>query len=171
MPSAEIKNHEKNREFLNALVDQSVAKQLLAEDPNYLHYRSSTGETPFHYIVIENDIPTAALLVEWGANINTQDDFGATPLMHAVRLGYLQMVKWLIEHSASIELRDENRETALSSATSNANEDIFNFLISLPRKHPVDYYYDDLSAQEILNSPDLTMKNRLIELGLTKRYD
>jgi ankyrin repeat protein len=177
MPSDEIKNHEKNRVFLNALADPSAAKQLLAEDHNYLHYRSSIGETPFHYVVIENGIPIAALLLEWGANINTQDDFGATPRMHAVRLGYLQMVRWLIDHGASVDLRDGNEETALSSATTNATKDIFDLLISLPRKHPIDYYYDDLSAHEVLNSPSevfdspsLDMRDRLIQLGLSQRY-
>src|SRR5579872_3959687 len=139
-------NHEKNREFLAAVYrDVSEAKQLLKADPQFLHYRSSVGETPFHYLIVESDIERAARLLEWGADINTRDDFGATPLMHAVMLGNLDVVRWLVEHGASLEPKNVNEETALSLATSNERAAIFQFLMKIPRKEPIDYYYDDLA--------------------------
>ncbi len=168
----EIQNHKKNREFLAAVYhDLSEAKQLLKSDPQFLHYRSSLGETPFHYLIVESEIKRAARLPEWGADINTKDDFGATPLIHAVTLENLDVVKWLVEHGASLELKNDNEETALALATSNEKAAVFQFLIGFPRKHPIDYYYDDLTAHELMNNAELVMRDYLIRLGLTQRFE
>jgi ankyrin repeat protein len=165
------KDHEKNREFLAAIYEgSSKAEQLLRKDAKFLHYRSIAGETPFHYLVVESDTERATKLLEWGADVNTQDDFGATPLHHAVMLGKLDLVKWLVERGASLDLKNVNGETALTVATSNEKAGIFQFLISLPRKHPIDYYYDDLSSQGIYDDRELVMRSHLISLGLTERY-
>jgi ankyrin repeat protein len=167
----EKQDHEKNRQFLASVYeDISRAKQLLEVDPQFLHYRSIAGETPFHYLIVESDIERASKLLDWGADINTQDDFGATPLAHAVMLGHLEVVKWLVQHGASLELKNVNGETALALATSNEKAAIFQFLISLPRKHPIDYYYDDLTAQELYENKELVMRSHLISLGLRERY-
>jgi ankyrin repeat protein len=164
-------DHVKNRQFLAAIYEStSNAERLLQEDPNFLHYRSIAGETPFHYLIVESDTERAAKLLEWGANINTQDEFGATPLIHAVMLGQLDLVKWLVERGASLDPKNVNGETALAVATSNENAGIFQFLISMPRTHPIDYYYDDLRAQEIYDNGELVMRAHLINLGLTERY-
>ena len=167
----ETKDHEKNRQFLAAVYESpSKAEQLLRIDPQFLHYRSIAGETPFHYLVVENDIARAAKLLDWGADINTQDDFGATPLIHAVTLGHLDLVKWLVQHGSNLELKNVNGETALATATSNEKAGIFQFLVSLPRKHPVDFYYDDDTAQNIYDDKELVMRAHLISLGLSERY-
>jgi ankyrin repeat protein len=168
----ELTNHEKNREFLATVyTDMPKAEQMLKADPQFLHYRSSVGETPFHYLVIENEVEKAAKLLDWGADINTQDNFGATPLSRAIMLGNLNLVKWLVQQGASLEPKDINGETALAYATSNEKAAIFQFLISLPRKHPIDAYYDDLTARGIYDNEELVMRSHLIELGLTKRFD
>ena len=91
--------------------------------------------------------------------------------MHAVQLGYLDTVKWLVEHGADIDLKDESEETALSKATQNNRKEVFDFLLSLPRKQDINYYYDDLSAQTILNDTTLIVRAALISLGLKKRFD
>ena len=146
------------------------AERLLKSDPQLLHYRSIAGETPFHYLVVESDIERATKLLDWGADINTQDGFGATPLCHAVMLGKLNMVKWLVQHGASLEPKNVNDETVLVYATSNEKAGIFQFLISLARKHPIDYYYDDLTAHQIFEHKELVMRDYLISLGLTERF-
>jgi ankyrin repeat protein len=108
--------------------------------------------------------------LEWGSDINTKDDFGATPLMHAVMLGRLDVVKWLVQHGASLESKNINGETALTCATSNEKAGIFQFLISVPRKHPIDYYYDDLTVQSICEDKELVMRHYLLSLGLAERH-
>ena len=107
----ETNDHEKNRQFLAAIYESaSKAERLVRIDPSFLHYRSSIGETPFHYLVVESDIERAAKLLDWGADVDTQDDFGATPLMSAVILGELALVKWLVERGANLELKNINGE-------------------------------------------------------------
>jgi ankyrin repeat protein len=163
-------DHEKQRQFLRAVYeDMSKARQLLQTDPKFQHYRSIAGETAFHYLIVERDLERARTLLEWGSDINTQDHFGATPLSHAVKLGYPELVKWLVQQGAILELKNVIDETPLALASSNESAAIFQFLISLPRKHPIDYYYDYLTAQKIYRDKDLVMRSYLIGLGLSER--
>jgi ankyrin repeat protein len=167
----ETKDHDKSRQFLSAVYESaSKAEQLLRIDPQFLHYRSIAGETPFHYLIVESDVERATQLLDWGADINTQDDFGATPLIHAVMLGQLDVAKWLVQRGASWDSKNVNGETALALATSNEKAGVFQFLISLPRAHPIDYYYDDLTAQQIYDNHELVMRAHLISLGLSDRF-
>ena len=150
--------------------DVNQAKAEVQRDPSLLHARDGVGETAFHYVVVENRLDLAQHLLDWGSDINTRDHSGATPLMHAVQLGYLDLVKWLIQHGADLDLKDENEETALSKATKNDRAEIFNFLLALPRKHDIDFYYDDLSAHDVFENRTLAMRETLIQLGLSERF-
>lgn len=91
--------------------------------------------------------------------------------MHAVMLGNLEAVRWLISRGASLELKSEIGETALSLATSNETAGIFQFLNSCPRKYPIAYYYSDLQAHDVVQNEDLVMKDYLVSLGLVDPYD
>jgi ankyrin repeat protein len=167
-----LENHHKMRSFLRAVYsDVASAAKLLVADRTCIHYRSSIGETVFHYLVIENQIDLAGKLLDWGSNIDTQDNFGSTPVMHAVILHNLELVKWLTARGASLDFKTVNHDTALSYATSNKGAKIFDFLISLPRKNPIDFYYTDSDAQTVHTDTTLVMREQLITLGLTKRFD
>lgn len=165
-----MKNHQKNREFLAAVYqDMALAEQMVQTDRSWLRYRSSVGETVFHYLVVEGDMERAGKLLAWGAEINTQDDFGNSPLINAVILGDLELVKWLVSHGASLELKTENGDTAISLATENQTAAIFDVLIEQPRTEPIDFYYDDAMATQIYADETLVMRGRLIGLGLSRR--
>jgi hypothetical protein len=58
----------------------------------------------------------------------------------------------------------------LATATSNEKAGIFQLLISLPREYPIDFYYDDDTAQHIYDDKELVMRGHLITLGLSERY-
>jgi len=146
------------------------AKAEVQRDPSLLQARDGVGETAFHYVVVENRVDLAQHLLEWGSDINTRDHSGVTPLMAAAYVGYLDMVKWLIQHGADMDLKDALGETALSKATQNDRVDVFNFLLSLPRKHEIDFYYNDLCAQGVFDDTTLVMRETLIQLGLSERY-
>lgn len=158
--------------FLRALFsDFAEAEQLVKINTRLLHLRSSLGETAFHYLIIEAELEGAKRLADWGSDINTQDDFGMTPLMHAVTIGNLDAVRWLISRGASLEHKSKIDETALSLATSNETAAIFQVLIACPRKHPIAYYYSDLKAQLVVESEELVMKDYLVSLGLVDPYE
>ena len=132
--NTEFENQEKQRELLHAVCrDLTVAEQLIRADSNYVKYKSGTGETAFHYLVIESELDRAAKLLEWGSDINTQDYYGATPLISAATISRLETVKWLVARGANLELKTINQETALSWATSNENASVFQYLRR--RKH------------------------------------
>lgn len=165
------KHHEKSLQFLRAIYeDVAKAERMLKLEPQFLHYRSSIGETPFHYLIVESEMDRAGKLLDWGADINTQDDFGATPLFSAVILNDSDLVKWLVQRRANLEPKNCLGETALALATSNERAKIFQILIALPRKHPIDFYYDDLTAQNIFDDKELVMRDFLIGLGLSERF-
>lgn len=161
---------EKQRRFVQVIFSNINEARLAVQcDPLLLQVRNSVRETAFHYVVIENRIDLAQHLLGWGSDINTRDHSGATPLMHAVQLGCLDMVKWLISNGANIDLKDELEETALSKATRNNRVEVFDFLLSLPRKLDINFYYDDLTAQDVFDDKTLVMREALIRLGLSER--
>jgi ankyrin repeat protein len=56
------------------------------------------------------------LLLNRGADINAQDEWGRTALMIAADGGYLETVKLLLDWEANVHLRDSNGNKALMRA-------------------------------------------------------
>lgn len=69
-----------------------------------------------------------ALLVERGADVNAQDAEGNTPLMGEAWYGDLQVVKYLKEHEAKLDITNARGHTAASKALTAGNMDIAEFL-------------------------------------------
>lgn len=74
--------------------------------------------------VIFNDIDAAKILIEAGADVDSYDGPGLTPLMLAVDEGNEEMVKLLIAAGADASLNDIQKETALDKAFKRGNEKI-----------------------------------------------
>lgn len=66
--------------------------------------------------VIAGDMLRLRYLVERGADINTRDAEGYTPLQNAVRTRYDELTAYLIEHKADVNLADSDGWTALMFA-------------------------------------------------------
>jgi ankyrin repeat protein len=60
--------------------------------------------------------------------INLADNEGNTPLMNAVGIQDLEMVKLLIEQGADLHLKNDERQTALDIASMIGNQDILSCL-------------------------------------------
>lgn len=164
-PSEEEKR--KQRYLVSACFqDAALAKQIFTVDPQAVHCRDGVGETAFHYVVVESRIDLAILLLQAGSDINSATLFGHTPLMSAVQLGNIELVRWLIDNGASLDPKTVNDDTALSYATFGKHREIFDFLIGLKRNHPIDYYFDYLDAAEILRDKTHPMHADLANLGL-----
>ena len=58
----------------------------------------------------------AAALLSSGADVNTKDRDGTTPLMWAVEKDSLEVVKGLLDNGAEVEAKDNNGQTALMDA-------------------------------------------------------
>jgi len=93
-----------------------AAASALRGEPSLISERTGTGETPLHYLVVENNLEAVRFLHEAGAELNVQDDFGASPLADSLRLGYLEVTEYLLGHGADPHSVDENGRTALHAA-------------------------------------------------------
>lgn len=96
--------------------------------------------------VEQNCADIIALLIEHGADINTQDLFGHTALMDATAKGYSTIVATLIKHGANVNAQDALGFTALMYAVKNKNAEIINVLIT----HNADVNIQDKTGQSAL---------------------
>lgn len=67
------------------------------------------------------DAARARQLISAGADVNSRDAYGATPLMNAAHGGNLEMVEALLAAGAEIDAKDELGWTALMKACFNAD--------------------------------------------------
>lgn len=132
---AEILRHEpniemRNEEGLTALVGASAIGR--AEIVSQLLHAGAlpdgTGPFPKETALMMAAIPLGTecleLLLEAGAEVDGQNDAGATALMTAVHWNNLDSVKLLTKTGASVDLRDAKGRTALFHAVVESRESI-----------------------------------------------
>lgn len=92
--------------------------------------RSEQSLTPLHRAAIGgSDGILRALLIKRRANVEKKDNFGQTPLHHAVKNGHLGAVALLLAHNASVSSRDTKSFTPLTYAVTHGQLEIFNLLL------------------------------------------
>lgn len=138
-----------------ACFDRSLAETLVRDDPSIVEARNSIGETAFHYLVVEDDLPPVEWLLRHGSDVNTQNEFGATPLMEAAMLGYLGMCRFLLTHGADIRLLDKNGASALAHAANGVDprddrSDLLQMLLDrLEPGENINELFDEVSAHMV----------------------
>ncbi|HEV2972959.1 MAG TPA: ankyrin repeat domain-containing protein [Pirellulales bacterium] len=134
-----------------AYSDRGTAAKLLAQDPTLIDVRNSVGETALHYLVVENDLPSVEWLLERGADVNTCNDFGSTPLLEAAGLGYLELCEFLVKRGADMETRNKIDETAMSWAADRGQQSVLTMLLNrLQAEADINAYFDGVSAEMTL---------------------
>eukprot|EP00913_Durusdinium_trenchii_P029808 g27933.t1 len=108
-------------------VNKDVLVDILLDDPNQ---RSGGGVTMLMSAANTGDLNRIRTLVQQGAEVNAQDDFGWTSLRFAVRKGHVEAVQELIEANADVNLCSESGRTPLMSAVANASPNIVQLLVS-----------------------------------------
>jgi uncharacterized protein len=76
-----------------------------------------------HEAVRAGDVGQVIQLIAGGAEANSHDSYGATPLMNAAHLGDIEMVKALIAAGADVNATDDLGWTALHKAVYNSDLD------------------------------------------------
>eukprot|EP01132_Coremiostelium_polycephalum_P004808 gene4808-5994_t len=74
------------------------------------------GLQPLHFTSRMGNVRMAELLLNVGADINAENNYGSTPLHEAVRRGEVDMVKFLIERKADLTIGDIDGNTPLHLA-------------------------------------------------------
>jgi ankyrin repeat protein len=86
-----------------------------------------------------NDLKKIEDLIKQGANVNSGDDKGRTPLMYAAQAGSLQAMESLVKkHHADVNAKDINDQTALMKSSIMGKNDGVKFL--LDNKAKIDEY-------------------------------
>lgn len=84
---------------------------MAAADPTLVHQRTALGETPLHYLCVENQLEAVQALAKRGAAINVVNDVGSTPLSDAASLGYAEMVRLLLTSGANLRVNGQSEPT------------------------------------------------------------
>lgn len=116
--------------FVSAVVfNQTSALKMIRSNPEWLTAVSGTGETALADVVIEDYLTAAQFLIEQGADVNTPDYSGATPLMYAAQLGYQDIVKLLLDSGADVNREDDLEETPLFKSARSGYAEICDMLL------------------------------------------
>jgi len=81
-----------------------------------------------HYSVIESDDGAMRYLIESGANVNSCDHDGCTPLLYACEAANFEMVKYLVDSGANLDASDKYDYTSLHYAA-RSSLDIVKYLL------------------------------------------
>ena len=92
------------------------AEKLLRDKPGILRELNSCGETPLHWLVIENYIEPVRWLLERGDSVESPDHSGTTLLMHAAMLNSVALVRVLLSFGPNVNARSSQGESALDLA-------------------------------------------------------
>jgi ankyrin repeat protein len=84
---------------------------------------------PLSMALESNDYALAQFLIEGGADVNTVNAFGVSPLIYATSRGLKDIVKLLVEHGADVNSPNLHGDTALHCAIRNGLTDIVKLLV------------------------------------------
>ena len=107
-------------------VDEGL--RLLKAEPDLISVRDGLGETPLHYLAVENQLSAVRALVEHGAEVNTLNDCGGTPLSEAASLGHVELVKYLLSVGAKLRIEGQ-KEPVLHEAVRSGSAEMTGLLL------------------------------------------
>lgn len=127
---------------------------LLGTDPN----STLSTFTPLEYAILFNRDKIAKLLIENGANIESRDSEGNTPLLIAINQGPTDIAQLLIEKGANIYAQNKSHKNALHFAVHDRGYGYPNLLIphnkiSIVQSILLKPYRPDINAKDIQGYP------------------
>ena len=97
-----------------------------------LNHRDDDNDTALHLAVLEERTGVVQVLIDAGADIDTQNNEGWSPLHAAYAHGGLGIVKMLVRAGAGASATNDIRRTCLHVAAEFGNIDIVRYLLCLP---------------------------------------
>jgi ankyrin repeat protein len=118
-------------EFIDAAVrDHARAAGLLTAHPDLIDARWLHGETVLHFLAVEGFVEGVQFLAQHGADVNTVNEFGDSPLIDVVALGETDIADLLLRHGADPNARSATRDNALHSAVQSGNDRLVALLLA-----------------------------------------
>lgn len=99
------------------------ALKLLVKSKVDLEKKDSKGSTILAWAVdMKIDLKYVVMLVNAGADVNTQNHEGETPLMIATQTRELETMNFLIRSGAKLDIQDKDGDTALTRAVTDSSD-------------------------------------------------
>lgn len=100
--------------WFRTAIDSGGGLEFIAAHPELLSGRTAhTEESALHFVRIENEVEACLALLESGAEIDSRDHAGNTPLLSAVQLAYVELVELLLLRGADIKSQNKGGESVL----------------------------------------------------------
>ena len=106
------------------------AQGLLAAEPTLLDARTGLGETPLHYLAVEDHLEGVRFLHERGAPIEVRNEFGETALSESLRLGSA-VANYLMDHGADVHALNPGGESMLHAAAAGGDPSLVRRVLAL----------------------------------------
>ena len=116
---------------------RGLIEHLIATYPKDVDARGGHFETPLFVAFSKEDIDTALLLLQRGADVNVLNRRGQNQLHGAIRHGRLDFVRLLLEHKVDVNISDEDGDTPLNYASESCLEHVVD-LVELLIQHGAD---------------------------------
>jgi ankyrin repeat protein/WD40 repeat protein len=127
-----------NTALLEAAQDRQLTIfQLLLDAGANSHHQNKQGNTVLHMLLMGNGEENSELisminqLIDLGININARSQNGYTPLLLAVKAGYVNVTKTLVAAGANPNVADVQKRTPLIEAAYKGNLEILDILLPL----------------------------------------
>lgn len=132
-PSPALAQFSESYKFLEAVKKkegQDVTDMLAEGSSSLINTRDLTsGESALHLVTKRRDSTWMQFLIAKGANVNIRDAKGATPLVLASNLGFIEGVELLVKHGARVDEGNIAGETPLIGAVHNRNIELMRILL------------------------------------------
>jgi ankyrin repeat protein len=126
------------------------------------------GEFPLHYHIRAGDLESLKSLVESGADLESRDFTGDTPLLVATENDQLEIVKYLIQHGAHREARDARQYTSLVIAVKEDNREIVKYLLENNAEREVLDEYGNTPLLIAIENENFETAKLLLEAGVNR---
>lgn len=128
--SAQFSDSYKFLEAVKKADGDKVTEALSEPGTTIINTRDITsGETAMHIVTARRDLTWMSFLISKGANVNMRDVKGATPLVVAANLGFIEGVDLLIEKGARVDEPNATGETPLIYAVHSRNVPLMRTLL------------------------------------------
>ena len=124
-----------------------VVRYLVSLPEVDLNHQGSNNQTALYLSVREKHSDVVQVLIDAGADIETKNDEGCSPLLEAIFLGELTIVTKLVKAGADVRAADAERNTCLHLAAYHGHTDAVRYLVCFPEV--------DLNHQSCYNSTAL----------------
>jgi len=132
IPDSGVATEEELKDVWHAIFRKNIphVKRMLASKPSLARGVMASGDTLLHEAAILDRPEAITCLTKAGADVNTVNKYGETPLFCAVNYNCPESVQTLLEHGADPAITDESNATPLMAAARRGRIHVMELLLS-----------------------------------------